>query len=172
MGFFDPPSEAERVHLEAMGAELRVLRTERGMTLVMVGERAGLTGAYVGAVERGQRRPRRSVLVRIVEAVVDPEFVDRVVAELVGLAEPALAPEEEPRSARRRARREALEVRNLEAAALELKRTISKMRRSGMPRMVDMVPALEKDLSRMERQLAEAREQSATGALEGQGGGE
>ena len=56
-----------RTFLEAAGAELRERRVERGLRLVDVAERAGMTAGQVSRLERGQRRPRPATLARVLE---------------------------------------------------------------------------------------------------------
>lgn len=48
--------------LAAMGAEIRVLRERRTMSLDSLGERAGYSGSYIGAVERAEEMPKREFI--------------------------------------------------------------------------------------------------------------
>jgi transcriptional regulator with XRE-family HTH domain len=52
---------------QALGDALRALRNERGLSQESLGERAGISGNYVGDTERGER----NVTVRILWALAD-----------------------------------------------------------------------------------------------------
>ena len=53
--------------LARLGANLRSLREERGLTQEQVAERAGYTSKYVSEIERGHRDPPLTTLARICE---------------------------------------------------------------------------------------------------------
>jgi transcriptional regulator with XRE-family HTH domain len=53
--------------LQRLGARLRALREERGLSQETVGERAGFTGKYVSEIERGLRDPPMTTVASIVE---------------------------------------------------------------------------------------------------------
>lgn len=57
------------IDLSRIGAALRAKREQSGLTIYEVGERAGVTGAYVSALERGNGNPTISVLQKIATAV-------------------------------------------------------------------------------------------------------
>lgn len=113
-----PLSPDELPHLRAMGAELRRLRGEAGVTAGYVGAVAYITPRQVQRIEQGARRTRRSTLDRIVAALVlaapDLGSRDSLVEHLCALAGPALAPESphaDKSAARRQGKRHRLEAR-------------------------------------------------------------
>lgn len=53
--------------LARLGANLRSLRDERGLTQEQVGERAGYTAKYISEIERGHRDPPLTTIARISE---------------------------------------------------------------------------------------------------------
>jgi transcriptional regulator with XRE-family HTH domain len=52
-----------------LGRRLRALRTLRGLTQEQLGERAGLSGKFLGQVERGVGNPSLQILVRLAHAL-------------------------------------------------------------------------------------------------------
>lgn len=89
-----PLAAHEQPHLAALGRRLRALRRATGLTQAALGVAAGLHPVSVRRIELGLRRTRRSTLRRLVVALgTDPAAVDRLLAELVDLAGPALAEE-------------------------------------------------------------------------------
>jgi transcriptional regulator with XRE-family HTH domain len=61
------PSDSER--LRALGAHIRLKRTDKGLTLEDLAPSAGLSVTYLGQTERGQRNPSALVLWRIADAL-------------------------------------------------------------------------------------------------------
>lgn len=51
-----------------MGARLRALRTERGMSQGRLGQAAGLSGKFIGEVERGEKSISLDSLYRVARA--------------------------------------------------------------------------------------------------------
>lgn len=106
-----PILERERPHLERLGVALATTRRACGLTQREVALGAALSRTHVDRLEAGRRRTRRSTLRRIaaVFVVEEPRLgsVDRVVADFLRFAGPALAEESEyaERVARRRALR-------------------------------------------------------------------
>lgn len=91
------PIEAwERPYLVQLGRRLRALRREAAMTQTQLGAAAGLHPVSVRRIELGLRRTRQSTLRRLVLGLgTAPGDVDQLMAELIQLAGPALAPEPE-----------------------------------------------------------------------------
>lgn len=58
----------ERV-LQQLGARIRLLRVQRGLTQEKLAERAGLTPKFLGEVERVETNPSATSLVRIAEGL-------------------------------------------------------------------------------------------------------
>ena len=52
-----------------LGRRLRALRTLRGLTQEQLGERAGLSGKFLGQVERGVGNPSLQILIRLAQAL-------------------------------------------------------------------------------------------------------
>lgn len=52
-----------------IGRDLRLIRHEKGMTLVEVGGRAGICHVYLSEVERGVKEPSWTVLAAICDAL-------------------------------------------------------------------------------------------------------
>lgn len=50
---------------ETFGINVRRVRLEKGMTLEVLAEEAGLAYSYVGEIERGRRNPTLDVVERI-----------------------------------------------------------------------------------------------------------
>ncbi|MFW5415712.1 helix-turn-helix domain-containing protein [Nocardiopsis sp. CNT-189] len=90
------------------GALLRRLRTQRGLSVRGLANRAVLAASTVSRLERGRRRPRPVVLAALARglAPADPEPVREVLAAAAGAS---LRPDTEAgvRAHRRRARRRA-----------------------------------------------------------------
>ncbi|MBA3842638.1 MAG: helix-turn-helix transcriptional regulator [Actinobacteria bacterium] len=64
---------------ERLGARLRAIRVERGLTLEGAGEKSGLHDGYIGRLERGIINPTLAVLVALAKAYrisVDDVFRD------------------------------------------------------------------------------------------------
>jgi transcriptional regulator with XRE-family HTH domain len=59
----EPPSTSE------IGAQIRLLRREAGLTLDELAERSGLTSHFIGSIELGQRDPSVSTLMAIAGAL-------------------------------------------------------------------------------------------------------
>jgi transcriptional regulator with XRE-family HTH domain len=57
--------------LERVGARLRALREQRGLTQEQVGERAGYTAKYISEIERGRRDPPLTTIARIAERGIE-----------------------------------------------------------------------------------------------------
>jgi transcriptional regulator with XRE-family HTH domain len=71
--------------VEALCREIRRRRQAQGMTLEALAEASGITPNYIGAIEKGQRDPGLSTVMRIAHGLRVP------LAELLGL--PALPPD-------------------------------------------------------------------------------
>src|SRR5438552_19207 len=52
-----------------LGRRVRALRTLRGLTQEALGERAGLSGKFLGQIERGVGNPSLQILVRLAQAL-------------------------------------------------------------------------------------------------------
>lgn len=61
--------EGEPITAGELGALIRRLRKERGMTSEELAHRAGLTVGYVGTIERGARHPSLSTLRALSQAM-------------------------------------------------------------------------------------------------------
>jgi transcriptional regulator with XRE-family HTH domain len=57
------------ISMKTLGARLRVLRTERGLSQAQLAARAKLSNSYTARVERGEQDPTVSVLVRLAKAL-------------------------------------------------------------------------------------------------------
>lgn len=103
-----PLTDAERPHLEAMGARLRELREQQGVSARWLAANARCNVSTVSRLERGLRRPRRSMLLRLVATlgllggVAGTDTPRAWAQELLKLAGPTLAPESAFPKARRR----------------------------------------------------------------------
>lgn len=65
-----PPTPRERdEQMALLGRNLRARRKALGMTLVQVGEKAGLSATFISQVERGRHRPSVPALHRLAEAL-------------------------------------------------------------------------------------------------------
>lgn len=64
-----PASRAPDERMIALGRNLRERRKAQGMTLVQVGELAGLSATFISQVERGRHRPSVPTLHRLAEAL-------------------------------------------------------------------------------------------------------
>ena len=59
--------------LTLFGRRLRSLRTDRGLTQQQLGEKAGLSYKYLGAIERGEKNPSLKVIDKLARALaVEP----------------------------------------------------------------------------------------------------
>lgn len=107
-----PIEPAELPFLNALGDRLKELRTTAGLSQEQLAYRVPLSPQGFTNIEKARRRTRESTLARIVDALlreapqVGPK--ERLLAELVSLAGPALAPESpyRDRIERRRSRRQ------------------------------------------------------------------
>lgn len=126
-----PLTNDEREHLERLGAELRALRCERGLTQVELARRSKMHHSSIGRHERGQRRVRRTTLERIAAALVDEDLAAETVDGWVALAGPGLAQESDyaDRVARRRERRHRQDARR---TADQIRATAARLERRGM----------------------------------------
>lgn len=109
-----PITDDEIPYLEALGAELRQLRTDVGLQRARLASLAGVQPETIRWIEFGVRRTRRPMLERLVAATLtaggddlDAVVAAEVVDHLCALAGPALAPasQYQDRVDRRRARR-------------------------------------------------------------------
>ena len=55
--------------LMLFGRRLRSLRTDRGLTQQQLGEKAGLSYKYLGAIERGEENPSLKVIDKLARAL-------------------------------------------------------------------------------------------------------
>ena len=86
-----PIEDHELPFLRELGARLTVLRAETVMSREELARNAGLGRHTIRHIERGERRTRPETLRRIVGALgFTGSDVDRLVAELVALAGPAI----------------------------------------------------------------------------------
>jgi transcriptional regulator with XRE-family HTH domain len=78
---------------QTMGTAIRRERQAQGLTLRELAERAALSVVYLGEIERGKKYPSALVLERLAEALdmSMPDLLERVVADLRGVREPAMA---------------------------------------------------------------------------------
>lgn len=65
----EAPASAEPLWREVAGGQLRAERLERGLRLVDVAERAGVSPQYLSEVERGLKDPSSEMLGAITQAV-------------------------------------------------------------------------------------------------------
>lgn len=84
---FSPIRDEEIVYLESLAAELRRLRSERGISRSVLAKWAGFSVEHLRCLEDGTRRPRRSTLAILAHCLKGD------LAELVRLTGPALAKE-------------------------------------------------------------------------------
>lgn len=98
-----PIEDHERPHLVALGARLRQLRLDAGLSQDAMASAAQLSRSQVSVIEAGESRTRRSTLQRLLAAVGRLDILD----ECVAIADVALADESQyaERIARRRERR-------------------------------------------------------------------
>ena len=98
------PTPEEQARLAAtLGAELRALRAEYGLSIRRLAERAAAHPTTVYRLEHGERRPRPSLLAALGYGL-DPDRADELTARLIEAAGPSLRPDT-PGGIRRRARR-------------------------------------------------------------------
>ena len=114
-----PIGDHEVLYLRAFGIALRQDRQRAGLTQAALGRGAALGERHIRDLEYGRRRPRRSTLHRLANALVTADrtsgpFPDEVVARWVALAGLALAEESgySQRVDRRRRRRVARAARH------------------------------------------------------------
>lgn len=67
-------SERREERADRIGERLRLLREERGMTLVQVSRRAGVSASFLSQLERGANQASVETLRRIVQALDVPLF--------------------------------------------------------------------------------------------------
>jgi len=61
--------EQERLWREVLGARVRALRGERGLTLVQLAGRAGIAPQYLSEIERGLKDPSSEIVAAIAGAL-------------------------------------------------------------------------------------------------------
>ncbi|HVX44290.1 MAG TPA: helix-turn-helix transcriptional regulator [Mycobacteriales bacterium] len=61
--------EPEPLWREALGAQVRRLRKERGATLVQTAERAGISPQYLSELERGRKDPSSEMVAAVAGAL-------------------------------------------------------------------------------------------------------
>jgi transcriptional regulator with XRE-family HTH domain len=64
-----PRQKIRRPEAEKFGAIVRAMREERGLTQDELAERAGISGTYVGFIERGDSVPTLTILLQVAEAL-------------------------------------------------------------------------------------------------------
>jgi DNA-binding XRE family transcriptional regulator len=64
-----PPAPTERLWRDLAGEQLRTQRLDRGLRLVDVAERAGVSPQYLSEVERGLKDPSSELLAAMVGAL-------------------------------------------------------------------------------------------------------
>lgn len=104
-----PIDRTEVSQLTRLGESLRVEREARGRTVLSLAGAAAVSDRHLRRLQRGERRTRRSTLMRLASALEPrPELAESLVGEWVALAGAALAPESEyaERVERRRTRRQ------------------------------------------------------------------
>jgi transcriptional regulator with XRE-family HTH domain len=143
-----PIEDYERPHLAELGAALRTLRQQAGLSRAVLAGRTGMNPRSIGRIESGERRTRQSTLTGILTALVKEDNtlgeMDYLLDGLVRRAGPALAPESpyrdriEARRERRDKRKEREWLRRMavedEARRISntlLHQQISELRRSG-----------------------------------------
>ena len=82
-----PPAKQKGDLLSAIGDTLRAERTERGLTLKQVAERAHVSVSYLAEIERGEKDPSSRVLESIARGL-DVELGDLLV-RIASALEPA-----------------------------------------------------------------------------------
>lgn len=111
------PDQDEQQHLAAtLGARLRELRREHGLSIRELERRSGVSRQMVSLLEHGQRRPRPSVLGWLAWGLAGPDGAEAVKRELCDVAGDSLVAESRwsERSHARRA------WRQLQAGGMEL----------------------------------------------------
>lgn len=106
MGAIRPITEAERPFLLELGAELRRLRHDAGLSQAELAHLVGVTRHHVAHIEAGSVRTRRSTLTVVAGFLVEPADVAALVDRLVALAGPALGKELADPAKYERARRQ------------------------------------------------------------------
>ena len=156
--YLPTPDERERL-AATLGAELRALRAEHGLSVARLAERAGAHPTTVARLETGERRPRPSMLASIAYGL-DPDRADEITSRLVAAAGPSLRPDTEG-SIRRRARRMARARRAARREVWRMERAAADARSEGFRltcRALQRLPlhlVSEPDLSRGELERAE-----------------
>jgi transcriptional regulator with XRE-family HTH domain len=84
-----PIQDSERSHLASLACALSDLRIAQGLSVRGLAAAAELSPSQLSRIERGLRRTRATTLARVAEALGQPD----VLADLIRLAGPALAPE-------------------------------------------------------------------------------
>lgn len=131
-----PISDLEGASLRRLGTELRRIRVEAGLSRTDLAYGALLSPAYIGKLELGYRRTRRSTLTRLVAVLLDanPDLgpVEDLVDRLCVLAGPALADETAfPRQVERTLRRKRRKQELFEARAERLHALMSDQQSGG-----------------------------------------
>lgn len=159
-----PIGPGDRPHLERLGARLRRLRHDAGLTQRELGDLAGVSDRTISGIETARARTPKSTLAKLVDHLVAPDDHERVLEELVAATGPALGLDAEERAQlrleRRIARRNewATQPERLRQAIRTVKSTLSTVRsleRSGFDGADRMVETTEAELARLEAQLAE-----------------
>lgn len=87
-----PVSPVDRYHTELLGQRLRQARSDSGLTVRQITDRAGVSSSQIYRLEHGEQRTREFTLWRLACAL---GYLDapQLFAEFVSLAGPAIAPE-------------------------------------------------------------------------------
>jgi len=88
-----PDLEEQQQLAATVGARLRELRSERGLSIRDLERRSGVSRQMVSLLEHGQRRPRASVLGWLAWGVAGPDGAEAVKAELCNAAGDSLVAE-------------------------------------------------------------------------------
>lgn len=158
IGHIPPPAERERL-AGSLGSMLRALRAERGLSIRRLAERSAVAASTITRLERGERRPRPSLLAAIGFALA-PDRSDELTARLIAAAGPSLRPDTEG-SVRRRARRMERARRAARREAWRMERAAADARSEGirtLARVLRRAPlhlAFEPDLTPGELERAE-----------------
>jgi Helix-turn-helix. len=124
------PTPGEQARLAAtLGATLRALRAEYGLTVPALAERAAAHPTTVYRIESGERRPRPAMLASLAYGL-DPDRVGEITARLVEAAGPSLRPDT-PGGIRRRQRRMAKARRAVQRETWRLARAADEARSEG-----------------------------------------
>jgi len=82
------PVEPERLWREVLGARVRALRNERGLTLVQLSSRAGIAPQYLSEIERGLKDPSSEIVAAIAGAL-DLTVLELTTLVVIDLRPPA-----------------------------------------------------------------------------------